>query len=152
MKNLISALLLLCLAGCSTSPSKSELDVEVTRLCAIDGGVKVYETVKLPPEKYNKLLDKFGRLWLPRRSEAKDSDEYYIESVQYYYHQGNPEMWRTEYRVMRAMDQKVLGVSVRYTRRGGEISGPWHESSYGCPDAAKQISVEKEIFSMGDRK
>ncbi|MCL2075403.1 MAG: hypothetical protein FWH15_02970 [Betaproteobacteria bacterium] len=28
-------------------------DAEVNRLCAIDGGVKVYETVTLPPEKFN---------------------------------------------------------------------------------------------------
>ena len=28
-------------------------DAEVRRLCAIDGGVKVYETVKLPADKFN---------------------------------------------------------------------------------------------------
>lgn len=39
-----SVLLLLLLTGCSSAPSKSDLDAEVKRLCAIDGGIKVYET------------------------------------------------------------------------------------------------------------
>lgn len=36
----------LCFAGCE----KSYLDDEVRRLCAIDGGVKVHETVRLSEE------------------------------------------------------------------------------------------------------
>jgi hypothetical protein len=33
--------------------AKIYYDAKAYRLCAIDGGVKVYETVKLPPEKFN---------------------------------------------------------------------------------------------------
>jgi hypothetical protein len=84
MKNLISILLLLPLVACSSTPSKSELDAEVKRLCAIDGGVKVYETVKLTPEQYNKLLDKFGRLWIPRKKDANARDDFYSEEETHY--------------------------------------------------------------------
>jgi hypothetical protein len=36
-------------------------DRQVRKLCAKDGGVKVYETVPLTPD----LLDKAGRVWIP---------------------------------------------------------------------------------------
>ena len=53
MKTLATLLLLLPLAtACASGPSKSELDAEVKRLCAIDGGIKVYERVALPEEKF----------------------------------------------------------------------------------------------------
>jgi len=54
MKRLASLLLALeLLTGC-TSYAKMKMDAEVDRLCAIDGGLKIYETVSLPPEKFNK--------------------------------------------------------------------------------------------------
>ena len=46
---LIAASLLPFLAGCE----KARLDQEVDRLCRIDGGIKVYETVKLSKGDYD---------------------------------------------------------------------------------------------------
>jgi hypothetical protein len=39
------------LSACG-SVQKAELDREVDRLCAIDGGVHIYEVVRLPPEDF----------------------------------------------------------------------------------------------------
>ena len=39
---------------------KERLDREVKRLCAIDGGIKVYETVKLPAERF----DQYGQIFI----------------------------------------------------------------------------------------
>ena len=44
------ALLALSMSGCERA--KTRLDREVDRLCAVDGGVHIYETVKLSKEKY----------------------------------------------------------------------------------------------------
>src|SRR4051794_10382480 len=41
---------MLLFAGCERA--KTKLDREVDRLCAIDGGMHVYETVKLPKEDF----------------------------------------------------------------------------------------------------
>ncbi|WP_459950299.1 hypothetical protein [Denitratisoma sp. agr-D3] len=146
MRLLISILLLLGLAACSTSPSKAELDAEVRRLCAMDGGVKVYEKVKLPPEKYNKLLDKFGRLKIPRKNEAKASDEYYDECEVHYYMKGNPELSRDKCWIVRRSDGKILGELVIYGRGGGDFSGPWHGSSFMCPEPTQLPHFETAIF------
>lgn len=122
-------------------------DARVRELCAIDGGVRVYETVKLPAERF----DKWGAVRIPSKQDAKPSDEYYYERNTTYIKSGNPELWRTNHRIFRTRDGKLLGESTRYTRRGGDIPGPWHASSYGCPDTSVQPSLENSIFLKGDR-
>lgn len=149
MRTFTALLLLLPLAtACASGPGKSELDAEVKRLCAIDGGIKVYETVRLPLE----LVDKYGEIRLPSKTLAKLSDEYYYELDIYYYRKGNPEMSRSRYRVIRRSDGKVLGESIRYGRGGGDLPGPWHDSSFTCPEIGAKPSLENLIFLKGDEK
>lgn len=140
---LLAAALLLPLAGCE----KARLDQQVKELCAKDGGIKVYETVKLPPENF----DKYGVVRIPSKQDAKSSDDYYYERDTTYMKTGNPEMWRSNHRIVRASDGKVLGESIRYARRGGDMPGPWHESSFGCPDTNIQPSLGNSIFVKKDR-
>ena len=150
MKSPISILLLIPIFSSCASPSKSELDAEVTRLCAIDGGVRVYETVRLPAEKYNKLLDAFGRLWIPSDESLKLEDEYYYKREHFYYKKGNPELSSSRHKIIRRSDGKILGESIRYARGGGDFPGPWHDSTYICPDPTSQPSLESSIFLKGE--
>jgi hypothetical protein len=150
MKTLISLLLLLQLVtACESGPSKSELDAEVKRLCAIDGGVKVYETVRLPADKFDEL--KRRNFVLPDKLAAKPTDEYYVETDRHFYRQGNPEMSRRQYKIIRSSDHKTLGELVFYGRGGGDIPGPWHGSSFTCPDPT-QVHFESAIFVKGDEQ
>lgn len=144
MKTLLSLLLLLQLAtACASGPSKTELDAEVKRLCAIDGGVKVYETVRLPAERF----DKWGNVGIRNKQNAKPSDEYYFESEDFYYQKGNPRLLRNRTWIIRRSDGKVLGESIRYGRGGGDLPGPWHESSFDCPPIADaEGKLESSIF------
>lgn len=150
MKTLATLLLLLPLAtACAGSPSKSELDAEVKRLCAIDGGVKVYETVKLPSSEF----DKWGmvKLYSEQRKdapEARRNDEkqtvigwmlgagYFMKWSIYYYRQGNPSMMQHHFEIIRRADGKLLGETVSYGRGGGDMHGPWHDSKFTCPETA----------------
>lgn len=56
-------------------------DAQVRKLCAMDGGVKVYETVELTPD----LIDKFGRIRIPAKSEATAEDLYFYEMTDRYF-------------------------------------------------------------------
>ncbi|UJP04767.1 MAG: hypothetical protein LZF61_07845 [Nitrosomonas sp.] len=56
MKTLLVILFVLPLVTACAGPSKGQLDDEVWRLCAIDDGIKVYETVALPPDKFDKKI------------------------------------------------------------------------------------------------
>lgn len=143
---LLALMLLLpfVMAGCAT-PSKAALDAEVKRLCAIDGGIEVYETVRLPAEKF----DKYGKpnFLIKNRDQAKPEDEYFYQwHIQYYQQQG-PVLTRSEYKIIRGSDGKILGRSVRYARGGGDLPGPWHDSSFICPPISKdQPELEASIF------
>lgn len=155
MKHLISRLCVLPLvAACAGGPSKSDLDDEVRRLCAIDGGVKVYETVRLPAEKF----DKYGNVGIPQKKNAKPSDEYVYELEARTIKSGSPddggaaEMWRDHFKFYRIKDSKLLGEDISYARRGGDIPGPWHPSSFRCPSVTKNPGIERLIFLKGDEK
>lgn len=130
------------LSGCE----KTKLDEEVRRLCVQDGGVKVYETVMLSEAEYSQLQSRHGEFSIPFKNRAREDDLYYYEVETKYLKKGNPEMWRSEYRLVRKADEKVLAVSVHYARRGGDVPGPWHESSFGCPDIKKGEQMADLVF------
>lgn len=140
----IAAAALVLLSGCE----KARLDQQVKELCAKDGGIKVYETVRLPPEKF----DKYGAVKIPSKQDVKPSDEYFFERYTTYLKTGNPEMWRSHHRIIRASDGKAMGESIHYARRGGDMPGPWHDSSFSCPDFHSQTSLENQIFKKDNEK
>jgi hypothetical protein len=136
---LICALMCLSLAGCE----KARLDEQVRELCAKDGGVKVYETVQLPAEKF----DKYGNVGVPNKQYAKPSDEYYFETEIQFYREGNPSLERARTVMVRRSDGKVLGESIRYGRGGGDLPGPWHGTSFDCPPIVDaEGKLETSIF------
>ncbi|MEZ5617331.1 MAG: hypothetical protein R3E40_03515 [Rhodocyclaceae bacterium] len=139
---LAATTVLLLLSACE----KDRLDAQVKELCAKDGGIKVYETVKLPPEKF----DKYGVVRIPFKQDAKPSDQYYYESRMHHYKSGNPEMWQLHFVLYRRIDNKLLGEAISYARRGGDLPGPWHASSFGCPDDADISDLKKRIFIKAD--
>ena len=137
-------LMVLCasaIGGCMRE--KDRLDEEVRQLCAKDGGIKVYERVGLPSDKF----DKSGFINFYRRTSSDPlGPDYVLETAIDYYRNGNPQMWRNYYRVIRKLDGKILGESVTYSRRGGDFPGPWHESSFGCPGDAGDAALLSEVF------
>lgn len=145
-----------CVAGLSgllwlAVGEKWQADRQVRELCAKDGGVRVYETVKLPAEKFDEL--KRMNFVLPDKSWAKPTDEYYDETDRHYYKRGRLNLSRTQHRIVRRSDGKVLGESVRYGRAGGDLPGPWHHSSFMCPDPVRQPSkFVSAIFVRGDEQ
>ncbi len=148
MRTLISILLLLPLLASCATPTQMTLDAEVKRLCAIDGGIKVYETVKLPAERF----DKYGNIGVRNRVNAK-TDEYFFESEEKYLRQGDPSLVRNVTRIIRRSDSKVLGESIRYGRGGGDIPGPWHPSTFDCPQIKDaEGKLELSIFTKGAEK
>lgn len=121
-------------------------DAVVLSLCAKDGGVKVYERVELPAERF----DPYGVMRIPSKSDKKPGDEYHYETNIYYYQEGSPEIWRLHFQIFKSANNKLLGEAISYARRGGDITGPWHESSFGCPEQSDISDLKKMIFSKMD--
>jgi hypothetical protein len=133
----LTFLLVIISSGCTTE--KDRLDAEVRRLCALDGGVKIYETVVIAPERF----DEFGSVHVPDITYAKPGNEYYYERNTEYLVRGNPELLRSHTKLVRRADAKLLGEAISYARRGGDLPGPWHPSSFRCP---QDVDIAKKVF------
>lgn len=131
------------------------LDHQVRELCAKDGGVRVFETVKLPADKFNQWGQ--PNFYNPTKGENALGPEYTYKNENVYLHEGNPEIRRDHVRIYQKLDQKLLGEVVTYIRGGGDLPGPWQPSAYHCPNAleANEIVLMSKIFSKsieGDKK
>ena len=135
----------LLVSGCTT-PIQAELDAEVKRLCAVDGGVKVYEQVRLPPDRFNR----YGQVNFYRATQGENGlgPEYLFRETEEYYRRGNPQMSRIHMQVIRRSDNKLLGETVIYVRGGGDLPGPWHGSSFACPpfEEAGNVELFRRVF------
>lgn len=130
-------LVLLGLTGCERA--KTQFDREVDRLCAIDGGVHVYEKVVLPKDNFNengRIASKIShdisfnekspyRSYIERQQIAEKSQINLIRT--------GLSLSRSRLYVVRVADGKILGERIRYIRGGGDLFGPWEGSNYSCP-------------------
>ncbi len=126
-----------------------QADKRVDELCAKDGGIKVYETVTLPKERFNQ----WGRFHVDGKGSAKPNDEYYtilkIKSIQGRYESSDIAslaIYQDHLTLYRARDRKILGESISYSRRGGDALGPWMPSSYSCPSWLQNDDLIKKTF------
>jgi hypothetical protein len=142
MRKIILFLLVLMTVYAAFFTEKDRLDREVERLCAIDGGIKVYETVKLPAERF----DQYGHIQIPAKWLAYPEDEYFYEGVTNYLIKGNPELLQLRTWIYRRSDNKLLGESTVYMRRGGGIPGPWHMPAFICPQKT-DVDMKEQIFT-----
>lgn len=126
---------------------KASLDAQIREMCEKDGGIKVYETVTLPAERF----DSFGNIGVRNIHNANPNDEYYFKSNDIHLRFGNPALFRSVTQIIRRSDEKVLGESIRYGRGGGDIPGPWHPSTFDCP-SIKNLRLEASIFMAGEKK
>ena len=138
--------------GCASS-MKSEVDAEVKRLCAIDGGIQIFETVDTAAESF----DSWGGLTFYRPSQGENAlgPEYIFKWEKHYFHEGQPaldpseiSMRRDLVQIIRKGDGRLLGRLVTYHRAGGDPAGPWMPSSYRCPEGIESSEAEllRQVF------
>jgi len=130
------------------------LDYQVRELCAKDGGVKVYEAVTLPAERFDKRWQ-FINFYKPTQGENSLGVEYLFKQDTHYYRIGNPEMSRVQYQIYRRSDGKLLGETILYGRGGGDLPGPWHGSSFTCPtyaEAGINVLLQKLFIQFNSKE
>lgn len=109
----------------------------MNRLCAIHGGVRIYETVMLPAERF----DRYRQIQIPAKWLAKPENEYYYGSMTSYFTKGNPELLQLHTWIYRRSGNKLLGESILYVRRGGDLPGPWQPSSFSALKAKIYLTI-----------
>ncbi len=154
MKKIALILFVLSVFYASFFSEKARLDREVDRLCAIDGGIRVYETITLSADKF----DTSGRInfYYPTQMENALGPEYIFRWNIRDYKKRDPgslepqesSMSRDHFMIIRKSDMQLLGEFVLYSRVGGDLPGPWVSSSYRCPglDANENVLLKK-IFT-----
>lgn len=138
-------LLALTLGGCMgyVPGQQSYWDAQVRERCEKDGGVTVYERVKINKTDFQILL----RQSLPTESSRMDQPYFWIRS-ETKIHDSNPTVVRSETFIKRRSDGRVLGRSVRYSRRGGDIPTGFSEAtSFACP---QQADLSEKVFLVGE--
>jgi hypothetical protein len=142
------------LTGCG---ERDAFDAQMQMLCAKDGGARIYETVTLPKNQFDKWGMPRGKNWDRGTLESKLDPDYRYSYSSQFLKRGNPlkgevEMYRSDERIYREADGRLLGESVTYGRRGGDpyisllLGG--HPSSAVCPVQAK--SFISSIFIQGE--
>lgn len=145
---------LMLLSGCG---EKGAADKQMQALCAKDGGVKIYETVKVPKNQFDKWGMPRGKNWDGSNYPSTLDPDYNYSYISEFLKRGDPlkgevEMYRSMQRIRRQSDGKLLGESITYGRRGGDpytallLGG--HPSGVSCPIQTKSfISI---IFIQGE--
>lgn len=149
MKKLLFAMLLtVALAGCAgyVPGRQSYWDAQVREMCAKDGGVTVYEIVELSEEEFKRLGGIRGGLPLPSASSKNTGYPYFYELLDSKIRDSNPAVMRVEMLVIRRSDKKILGRSVQYFRRGGDLpTGIVEDSTFICPE---NLQLTNQIFRV----
>ena len=124
---------------------KDRLDEEVRQLCAKDGGIKVFEQVRMPPE----MFDTFGVIVFHDATDKQPlGGRFALEEETKYYRKGNPSLRREHAKIIRTSDRRVLGEFTSYHRVGGDLPGPWHDSTFACPPDIGTASLKRSVFQV----
>jgi len=131
----------LTLSGCERA--KTRLDREVDRLCAIDGGVHIYETVRLPKENFGPDGELFPQF---KGKSNWYGPDYRSQILKESLTDGDPSLIRQRVQVIRTNDGKVLGEIISYARTGGDFYGPWESSGHSCNLGVTPKDFDIRIF------
>jgi len=149
-KAAVVTLLLAMLAGCMgwTPGQQAYWDEKVGEMCEKDGGITIYERVKISKGDAIALWGK--GLPLPTENTRKDSP-YFWERIETRIRDAYPKVARAETLIKRRSDGKVLGMSVQYWRTGGDFPTGFSEAtSFVCPE---HVDLSKQVFLVeGDSK
>ena len=126
----IVLLSLLALSAAVSGCAKARLDSELERLCHLDGGIHIYETVALPDKDFGPSGEVFPQYWrlLPTEGSNMGPDfTALVERTEIV--SGNPKLTRTNLRIVRNSDGKTLSSRITYSRFGGDVLPTYAEPS-----------------------
>jgi len=131
---------------------KDHLNAQMAALCKKDGGVKIYERVKLPAEMFNE----FGSLKTPKT--IRKGNEYISQFANIYelstevqiikdgdLQKGEGRLTRQYRKLFNTKNNSLLAEGVFYGRAGGDRWSPGMHSQSGCPE--NPVNIADEVFS-----
>lgn len=155
MRSLTSAFLFVAavtLTGCE----RWALDRQMEELCKKDGGIRVYESVTLPPSEFNNLGQPLARY----QQQATTHEQRLGPDYRYvtrrdvlvgkvaHPDKGQGRLARLYWGIYRRADGKLLGEQVEYQRIGGDgFTFGFQPSRASCPPTSR--GLEASVFLKG---
>jgi len=129
------------LSGCGVDVVVA--DRKVNQLCEKDGGIKVFVRDSLPAE----LLKSDGMIDLDALTYPKTPQKYYLERTRLDIQTSDPHIFRSELRLVRRIDNRLLGIAVVYYRAAQNQGLPFlARASHRCPDINGPAHLVQAVF------
>jgi hypothetical protein len=148
-RHCIFVVLLFALLTSGCERAKTKLDREVDRLCAIDGGVKIYEKVTLAPENFGPNGEVFPQYQHLTSKGGGYGPDFIGRSERKFLVDGDPKLVRSVVQIIRKKDSKLIGESINYSREGGDMYNLSQPSIYECRQYIESKVQLHQIFLKG---
>ncbi len=135
------------IGGCELR--KAYYDWQIGEMCAKDGGITIYEHIRITPEMAKSMRRVGGHLSMTIESAALPGDIAFLRGERQVLREGEPSIQRLEQQIVRRSDGKVVGRMVSYGRSGGDFpfTGS-HPSHYSCPGVPQHYVEIAKIFAV----
>jgi hypothetical protein len=138
-------LLLALTAGCALTPTNIASNLEVDRLCAKDGGIRVYEKVYLSTDKFytsKERADLAGDLKAIPPEFRMTFKQEHLSSA------GERGISRELLQIWREADNKLMGEVVTYAYATAEATLPWRSvhACAGLSSGSAGTALRKQLF------
>jgi hypothetical protein len=137
------------LSGCmGWAPGRQAYwDAQVKEMCDKDGGVKIFEKLRISKPDIDLLGRIDGKIAVPSKNSAHPNAPVYSELKITSIRDANPRVFRSESVIIRRADQTILARWVAYSRSGGDFpTGLSEGTSFNCPDLKAITSDLQQLF------
>lgn len=155
LKTTATVLLAATLASCMgwVPGRQSYWDEKVKEMCEKDGGVTVFERVRISKAEISRHvlpMTADGRLGFTTKALAHPDAPIYAVERTTHIRDGNPRVQRVESEIVRRADQVVVAKWVIYARAGGDFpTGLSDGTNFICPDLQKMTSdLHEKLFMI----
>lgn len=142
-------------AGCAgyVPGEKAYWDARVRELCEKDGGVRIFQQLRISTSDLAFLRREDGLITVPIKASANPQSPAYAVIRHAVLHEGPPRVTRSVVEFIRRSDEAIVATSVTYARFGGDMPSHAHPSSFACPDRHKRLIDLQPLFVFeGDTK
>lgn len=132
---------------------KAYYDWRVKQMCEKDGGISIYEHIRISPQTAARMSRVAGHLSITYESSSPPNDVAFLRGEPEILRTSEPSIHRHEQSIVRRTDGKIVARMVRYGRAGGDfplsLSNP---STFSCPEWPKYYSEIAKVFVVEEAK
>lgn len=123
---------------------KAYWDFRIERMCQKDGGLTVFEEIRLSADDYERLRSRSGTIPLPERGSADRAAEFFSHTQEEVIRERSPRVAREEVTIYALDGNRMIARYISYSRSGGDFPTYAHPSYFLCK--REDQSISERIF------